>query len=103
MLVYVTNKGIPYAEPPVDLHRFKRPTPVSSWQNIINGTEWPNLCMQNDPSGSLRVSEDCLYLNVFVPYDTYLNRNLSLSPILVFMHGGFFIAGNEIVCCSFSI
>ena len=94
MLVYVTNKGIPYAEPPVNLNRFKRPIPVSSWQNIINGTEWPNLCMQSGRK-ALPVSEDCLYLNVFVPYDTYLNRNLSLSPILVFIHGGSFTSGNE--------
>jgi len=44
---------------------------------------------------ALPVSEDCLYLNVFVPYDTYLDRNLSLSPILVFIHGGSFTSGNE--------
>jgi hypothetical protein len=86
--------SIPYAEPPVNLNRFKRPIPVSSWQNIINGTEWPNFCMQFGRK-ALPVSEDCLYLNVFVPYDTYLNRNLSLSSILVFIHGGSFTSGND--------
>lgn len=43
----------------------------------------------------VQVSEDCLYLNVYVP----LSANLSLKsttqlPVMVWIHGGDFIAGS---------
>jgi para-nitrobenzyl esterase len=42
-------------------------------------------------------SEDCLYLNIFVRAESYLNyvfRNGAKRPILVFIHGGRFIGGS---------
>ena len=82
--------SVPYAQAPINENRFKNPLPVSSWSNILDGTVWPNRCMQNDDSGPipLSMSEDCLYLNIFVRSDSYLNRKAYLTPIMVWIHGG---------------
>ena len=88
--------SIPYAEPPIGQNRFKKPIPVSSWNFVRNGTTWPNRCMQVDTSlNALPKSEDCLYLNVFARSDVYLNRNTTLAPILIFIHGGSFTGGSS--------
>ncbi|KAL3223119.1 hypothetical protein MRX96_027728 [Rhipicephalus microplus] len=68
--------GVPFGEPPVGDLRFKKPVPKKPWKGVYNATSQPPLCPQmpvrinnfflvedSDP-----VSEDCLYLNVFVPY-----------------------------------
>lgn len=42
-----------------------------------------------------KVSEDCLYLNIFVPVDVNFTSPLqSLMPVMVWIHGGDFIAGS---------
>uniref|UniRef100_A0A665VML8 Carboxylesterase type B domain-containing protein n=1 Tax=Echeneis naucrates TaxID=173247 RepID=A0A665VML8_ECHNA len=41
------------------------------------------------------VSEDCLYLNIFVPLDLNLSAPLrSPLPVMLWIHGGDFIAGS---------
>ncbi len=93
--------GIPYAEPPIRNLRFKNALPAKPWNNILNGTKLPNRCFQafgGDTSNLLKESEDCLYLNVFIPYNVYLNavilKNESFkAPILVWIHGGSFLYG----------
>lgn len=42
-----------------------------------------------------KVSEDCLYLNIFVPLDVNFSSPLqSPLPVMVWIHGGDFIAGS---------
>lgn len=42
-----------------------------------------------------KVSEDCLYLNIFVPVDMNFTSPLrSPLPVMVWIHGGDFIAGS---------
>jgi acetylcholinesterase len=72
--------GIPFAEKPIGNLRFKRPIPIKGWDDILNATELPNSCYQlrdlvfeNFPGAEMwnpntNVSEDCLYLNIWVPY-----------------------------------
>lgn len=44
---------------------------------------------------SPKVSEDCLYLNVFAPLDADFGAPLrSPLPVMVWIHGGNFIAGS---------
>lgn len=44
---------------------------------------------------SVKVSEDCLYLNVFVPLDVDFRSPLQRPlPVLLWVHGGDFIAGS---------
>lgn len=77
--------GIPYAQPPVGKLRFMRPVtdPLPSWNDVKNATQFAPSCQQ--ASGQLKLheklykrllppdvpdpgfSEDCLYLNIFVP------------------------------------
>ncbi|KAF8386765.1 hypothetical protein PRIPAC_75907 [Pristionchus pacificus] len=94
-------RGIPYAEPPVGDLRFRKPTKKSRWHQELAAVEYGSPCLQfmdfhrNDRFASesmKRESEDCLYLNVFSPYDG--DDESSLSPILVWIHGGSFLAGS---------
>lgn len=79
--------GIPYAKPPV---RFAPPDvdDLPSWEGVRNATEFEAGCMQLKESYreedlpflhllsadlSFSVSEDCLYLNVFVPYGEFIS------------------------------
>ncbi|CAN7938467.1 unnamed protein product [Ixodes hexagonus] len=88
--------GIPYAEPPVGDLRFKKPVPKRPWDYVYNATSLPKMCSQPsiqltkffkvDASNS--VSEDCLFLNVYVP-----SSNSSAIPVLVYIHGGAFTYG----------
>lgn len=46
-------------------------------------------------SSQNKVSEDCLYLNVFVPVDMNLSSPLRRPlPVMVWIHGGDFIVGS---------
>lgn len=89
--------GVPFGEPPVGDLRFKKPVPKKPWKGVYNATSQPPLCPQmpvrinnfflvedSDP-----VSEDCLYLNVFVP----TKRNSSFLPVIVYLPGGGFSYG----------
>lgn len=83
--------SIPYAEPPINENRFKKPKPIKPWNSTLDGTVDPNSCLQ---IGGPNTSEDCLYLNVYVKSETFLNKNKTLKPILVFIHGGSFVSGD---------
>lgn len=86
--------SIPYAEPPINLNRFKKPVPIKSWNGIIETTQIPSSCIQL-PSfyGLTTFSEDCLYLNIYSRSEVYLNKNRTLNPVLVWIHGGGFVYG----------
>lgn len=92
--------GIPYADPPVGAYRWKPPRPVSPWPGVYDASFPRAACMQAC-SGPIseecprKVSEDCLYLNVFVPLDVDFLSPLEVPlPVLVWIHGGDFIAGS---------
>ncbi|KAM4614479.1 fatty acyl-CoA hydrolase precursor, medium chain-like isoform 2-T2 [Discoglossus pictus] len=94
--------GIPFAKPPVGPLRFAPPQKAEPWSGIREATQYPPMCLQNIaqmeelikllkaefkmPS----ISEDCLYLNVFVPANREKNTKL---PVMVFIHGGGLIMG----------
>lgn len=68
--------GIPYARPPLEERRFAPPIPAGAWGTgnssvILNATKYSPACPQQqtvNPDRDLdRFSEDCLYLNIFVP------------------------------------
>uniref|UniRef100_A0A671T8B6 Si:ch73-89b15.3 n=1 Tax=Sinocyclocheilus anshuiensis TaxID=1608454 RepID=A0A671T8B6_9TELE len=86
--------GIPFADPPVAASRWKPPRPVTPWRGVYDATYPRAACMQN----RIRiesVSEDCLYLNVFVPLSVNLAAPLLKPlPVMLWIHGGDFIAGS---------
>src|SRR5580692_521485 len=86
-------KGIPYAAPPVGDLRFREPQPVVSWQGVRKAQAFGPRAMQLPIYSDMKfrsdgVSEDCLYLNVWVP------AKGGHLPVLVYFYGGGFIAGD---------
>ncbi len=80
--------GVPYAAPPTGNLRFRPPEPPLSWNGVRNATTFGSACLQlvkvpdqstADMKGWKRIpieekwpflrdiSEDCLYLNIYVP------------------------------------
>ncbi|XP_049630412.1 cholinesterase [Suncus etruscus] len=92
--------GIPYAQPPIGSLRFKKPQYLSKWSDIWNATKYANSCYQNIDqsfpgfSGSemwnpnTELSEDCLYLNVWVPSPKPNN-----ASVMIWIYGGAFQSG----------
>uniref|UniRef100_A0A8C6MP11 Carboxylic ester hydrolase n=1 Tax=Mus spicilegus TaxID=10103 RepID=A0A8C6MP11_MUSSI len=98
-----TFLGIPFAKPPVGPLRFAPPEAPEPWSGVRDGTSHPNMCLQNDNlMGSedlkmmnlilppISVSEDCLYLNIYVPAHAHEGSNL---PVMVWIHGGALTVG----------
>lgn len=107
--------GIPFAQPPAGLQRFKPPQPLAVNESLgtINAFAVASTCPQNLvdqsvlpeasqealagllgglvlPAESLILSEDCLYLNVYRPPGIDASAKL---PVLFWMHGGGFEMG----------
>jgi len=89
--------GIPYAASPVGDLRFKAPQPVSGWSGVRDATHFGGRCTQNsgwDPGYEQPIAnEDCLYLNVYVPHDSWSTWRGGKRPVLVWIHGGGFTGG----------
>ncbi|KAJ0181484.1 hypothetical protein K1T71_003569 [Dendrolimus kikuchii] len=99
--------GIPYAAPPTGNLRFMPPVSAPPWPEVKMATHFAPVCPQalpaikkdNPPSPGrkqylLRLSpflanesEDCLYLNIYVPYREQKSKKF---PVLVFIHGDSF-------------
>ena len=97
--------GVPFALPPIDDLRFKRPKPAKHWMHIKHTNVKPNACWQTPDESFNRMpgvsmwnpntnmSEDCLYLNCWVP------RGFQ-SPIratMVWIYGGSFSSGSSML------
>ncbi|XP_066565473.1 cholinesterase isoform X2 [Amia ocellicauda] len=94
--------GIPYGEPPVGNLRFKKPVPRKPWTDIWDAIKYPNTCYQQIDRAfpgfagaemwnpNTRLSEDCLYLNVWVPSPKPHN-----AAVMVWIYGGGFSSGTS--------
>jgi para-nitrobenzyl esterase len=89
----VAFKGIPYAAPPVGALRWREPQPPAKWDGVRLADKFGACCPQVRFGSTVPVagaSEDCLYLNVWVPAKTAENN----IPILFFVHGGCYQFGS---------
>ncbi|XP_064079059.1 neuroligin-4, X-linked-like [Macrobrachium nipponense] len=103
-----TYLGVPYATPPVGANRFSPTRTLSQWVGVHEATHFGPACPQKLPDisnetaalsymsrGRLktlrkfepvlrRQSEDCLYLNLYVPDE---DRYTTGYPVVVYVHG----------------
>lgn len=98
--------GVPFARPPTGNLRFRRPEPVDNWEEPIDATQKPPACPQVNASSfpgnpgeaqwnPATVSEDCLYLNIWIPASIFRSREQRLSDILFWIYGGGFFSGSS--------
>jgi para-nitrobenzyl esterase len=87
-------KGVPYATPPLGDSRWREPQPLKPWEGARKAVEFAPACMQTGVSmpGETppAVSEDCLYLNIWVP----ALRPGKRLPVIVWIHGGGYSNGS---------
>ncbi|MDD5428981.1 MAG: carboxylesterase family protein, partial [Candidatus Omnitrophica bacterium] len=77
--------GIPYAAAPIGKLRWKIPKDVPAWTNVRKCTEFGPSCPQPPTMRNLeKISEDCLYLNVW----TAAGSSADKLPVMVWIHGG---------------
>ena len=99
-------RGIPYAKPPVGERRWKAPEEPECWEGVRVCDTYGPACMQydrwayatddiTDDSGHPyikienypyppKMSEDCLYLNIYTPAKSSDDR----LPVMMYIHGG---------------
>jgi len=92
-------KGIPFGAPPVGDLRWKEPQPVAKWGGVYKADHFRDVCIQPpgqgrqniavDVPGSPKMSEDCLYLNVW----TGAAKASEKRPVMVWIYGGAFTEG----------
>src|ERR1700728_2860942 len=86
-------KGIPFAAPPTGNLRWSAPRPVAHWDGVRKGDEFGPICMQAAGRGggaAAKMSEDCLYLNVWTAAKTATERR----PVLLWIHPGGYTSGS---------
>ncbi|XP_065222820.1 juvenile hormone esterase-like [Planococcus citri] len=85
---YFSYLGIPYAKPPIGNLRFQPPQKPDELEEEFDATLEGDDCIQMSRSRPGTIgSEDCLYVNVYVPKTEDNDR---LKPVLVYAHGGLF-------------
>ncbi len=102
---YIVYKGVPYAKPPVGELRWKRPQEPEPWEGVLPCDHFGNITPQvlptadtpwgamfykefySDPEFVPQQSEDCLYLNIWVP------EQAEKCPVAFWIHGGGFGGG----------
>jgi para-nitrobenzyl esterase len=80
-------KGIPYAAPPVSDLRWRAPKPAAHWEGTRKADEFGPVCMQG---GNQKMSEDCLYLNVWTGAQSASEKR----PVMVWIYGGGYNGGS---------
>ena len=92
-------RGVPFAAPPVGELRWRPPQPAAAWDGVRDATEAEPACIQNEipaevqtfyNAGVDRMSEDCLYLNVWTAAEAD-----DSAPVMVWIHGGGLAIGNS--------
>ncbi|KAI8912254.1 Alpha/Beta hydrolase protein [Powellomyces hirtus] len=96
----VSFLGIPFAVPPIGNNRWKTTIPIPNWSGTLDATlqkpGCPQICKENYLCPPI-ISEDCLYLNIYVPPLEAGQTDISAKqrPVLFFVPGGAFRRGSS--------
>ena len=83
--------GVPYAQKPLGALRFRAPELVEPWDGVLAATGFAKDPMQaNLTLGPENYSEDCLYLNIWVPENVQ-----PAAPVMLWVPGGAFATGGS--------
>lgn len=96
-------KGVPFAAPPVGELRWKEPQPQQPWEGVFEADTFGAKAIQvphepgafyakefdNKGEFDVPMSEDCLYLNIWVP-----KEGDGPFPVAIWFHGGAFVGGH---------
>ncbi len=103
---YTVYKGIPYAAPPTGDRRWRAPEAPAPYEGVFRADHFGNCCWQTfpkpdnpftgrfcrefygNPAFIPEMSEDCLYLNIWVP-----DGANGQCPVAFYIHGGGFGGG----------
>jgi len=91
-------RNIPYAKPPIGDLRFRKPQPYGTWSGVRDGAYFGPSCMQDMSFSDMfsldnrNISEDCLSLNIYVPYQI-LEAGQHNRSVMIWVHGGGYIIG----------
>jgi len=89
-------RGIPYAAPPVGKLRWRAPQPAAHWDGVRKADQFGAICMQpafrgaNPTANQPKMSEDCLFLNVWTAAPSASERR----PVMVWIHPGGYQTGS---------
>lgn len=93
--------GVPYAKPPVGALRWRAPQEPESWSGVLKCDKFRATAMQTKATmpfyvkefpidySQIKISEDCLYLNIWTPADSASDQ----LPVMVYFHGGGDVTG----------
>ena len=83
--------GVPFAKKPLGDLRFREPQMVEPWKDTLQAKGYAKDPMQaNLVLGPEYYSEDCLYLNIWVP-----ESEAESMPVMVWIPGGAFATGGS--------
>lgn len=84
--------GVPYAAPPTGALRWREPQPLKPWSGVYNADRFAPECIQilrphdiNHYFGEEATSEDCLYVNLWIPPNATAGSRL---PVILWIYGG---------------
>jgi para-nitrobenzyl esterase len=87
-------KGVPFAAPPIGPLRWRAPQAPAAWPGIRSANQFAPICMQHgsypEDAPPERMSEDCLYLNIWVPP----HASGGPLPVMVWIYGGGLMNGS---------
>ena len=82
--------GVPYASAPLGDLRWRAPQPLPAWAGTRDALQFGPQCMQGAGRAPVPMSEDCLFVNVWVAAKPASGHR----PVLVWVHGGAFKVGS---------